>query len=436
MSFLIKETAKYILRDNFITEARVSKLLQRESLDFEEHHRIIRSKLLATLVAAQKLPAYEYLSKFKLTEDNVIEVLAEIPIVSKADLVEKRQDYYPMKRIWYASGVTSGSTGSPLDVYRSLDSIVWENAFVKRHWRWFGFKDGMPRAVLRGDIVVPLEQSKPPFWRHNRLNNQLILSSRHLKPNFAPSMIEQLKNFSPYMLQAYPSSAYILAQYVRDLGMEIKIPFVFTSSEVLYSFQRDLIQEYLGSTVIDLYGMAERIAFASECEHGYLHVDPDYSYVEIVDKDGVATNDYGAVVGTALNNLAMPLVRYKLTDITRWISGSCLCGRTSRRIEPVQGRISDQIFDSHGNAVSTSLLTFIFKDPKFIREAQVAQIDCGFWQLRIVPYPGFDQAVIEHLKSNVAKHIDKNLEVDVICVEEIARTKAGKFKWIVNEIKG
>src|SRR5258705_155174 len=116
--------------------------------------------------------------------------------------------------------------------------------------------------------------------------------------------------------------------------------------------------------------MAERVAFATECEFGSMHVNPDYSYVEIVDSNGQATRGAGYVVGTTFHNLAMPLVRYKLSDRTRWISGGCRCGRPFPMIEPVTGKVEDSIFGSNGAFVSPSVLTFAFKGVRNIRKSQ------------------------------------------------------------------
>ncbi len=58
---------------------------------------------------------------------------------------------------------------------------------------------------------------------------------------------------------------------------------------------------------MEYYGMAERVAYASECERGNLHVNTDYSYVEIVDDDGKPTSGDGYIVGTTFHNTVMPL---------------------------------------------------------------------------------------------------------------------------------
>jgi len=113
------------------------------------------------------------------------------------------------------------------------------------------------------------------------------------------------------MLQAYPSTAFTLAQLMARRNRRFSIPVVFTASEPLYPHQRELIAERFGAKVMDMYGMAERVAFATECEFGSMHVNPDYSYLELVDSTDSRLEMSVTVVGTSFHNLAMPLVRYK-----------------------------------------------------------------------------------------------------------------------------
>ena len=52
-----------------------------------------------------------------------------------------------------------------------------------------GQRPGMRRAYLRGDLVVPLDRVQPPYWFLNRYNNQLIVSSRHLREGSVDAII-------------------------------------------------------------------------------------------------------------------------------------------------------------------------------------------------------------------------------------------------------
>ena len=431
--------SRSLLRDSWLGRRILEDLRRREGMTPEEIDSFRRESLHRTLVSAiSRLPYYRKIpGRFPVARS--VEVLhRHFPIISKETLLEKRRELYPnggKPRPWNPIGKTSGTTGTPLSLFRSPTSVLMENAFLRRHWEWGGYRHGMRRATLRGEMVVPLSRRVPPFWYRNRYNNQLLISSRHLREDCADAIIDELERFSPMMLQAYPSTAFALAQLMAQRGRRLGIPVVFTASEPLYAHQRELIVERLGARVMDMYGMAERVALATECEYGAMHVNPDYSYVELVDSDGQPARDVGYVVGTTFHNLAMPLVRYRLSDRTRWISGGCRCRRPFPMIEPVTGKVEDRIFGSKGAFVSPSVLTFAFKGVQNIRKSQVAQVAPERWEIRLVPAPEFGPDDRHRLIDNIHKLVDPGVNLDVVLREEIPSTAAGKFRWVVNECR-
>lgn len=442
----LKYGLRYLVRDTLHSERRVQALLAHERLPGERLDGVTDELLADTLRAAiRRLPRYRDIPA-DFAADGARQALARFPIIDRHDLVERPADYYPrgrgpygqgphghVPRPWTIVGRTSGTSGTPLQVFRSLPSVLWENAVVERHFRWSGYRPGLPRAYLRGDLVVPIDRAMPPYWFLNRYNNQLIVSSRHLREECVADIIGMLARFEPFMLEAYPSTAYELALLLEKRQESLKIPYVFTGSEPLYPHQRELIESRLGTHVMDHYGMAERIAYATECELGGLHVNTDYSYVEIVDEDGNPTEGEGYVVGTTFNNAVMPLVRYRMSDRTRWRREACSCGRTYPLIEPVTGKYEDTLFGSRGQRISPSVVTFALKSLRGIKYSQVAQTDAQTWEIRVVPELSFNESERNRLIENVRHLVDPGIHVVVREVAEIARTSAHKYRWIVNE---
>lgn len=424
----LKYGGRALMRDNVLCRRLVDRLRAHETMEPEALQAMGDRLLHRSLQAAiTQLPYYAHIPR-DFAPSEARQVLREMfPIVDKPTLVAHPQLLYPnggVKRPWHAVGKTSGSTGAPLTLFRSIRSVQMEQAFIKRHWRWSGYVEGMPRATLRGDLVTPIEREEPPFWFENRYNRQLLVSSRHLRDGCVDAIIDKLREFSPFMMQAYPSAAYTLAQYLQRRGTALKIPFVFTGSEPVYEHQQELIRERLGCTIMDMYGNAERVAFATQCEYGAMHLNPDYSHVELVD---------GQVVGTTLHNLAMPLVRYRLSDRSAWIAGRCRCGRSFPMIEPVTGKLEDRVTGGDGSEISPSVMTFAFKYAKNLRKSQVAQVGPAHWELRIVPDVGYSQADEELLIHNVRTMVDPTVRLTIVLRDALPDTAAGKFRWIVNE---
>jgi phenylacetate-CoA ligase len=435
----VKYGLRFLVRDTLHSERRIQTLLANERLPREQLDTVADRLLTDTLRAAvRRIPRYRDVST-NFDVGNVREALAkQFPIIDRSDLTDRPADHYPQghaPRPWTIVGRTSGTSGTPLQVFRSLQSVLWESAIVERHFRWSGYFPGMRRAYLRGDLVVPVEQEAPPYWFLNRYNNQLIVSSRHLRERCVDDIIEMLAKFAPFMMEAYPSTAYELALLLEQRDARLRIPYVYTGSEPLYPHQRELIEERLAECVMDHYGMAERIAYATECEYGGLHVNSEYSYVEIVDDEGQPTDGEGYVVGTTFHNALMPLVRYRMSDRTRWRRAGCPCGRTYPLIEPVTGKYEDTLFGSRGQRISPSVVTFAFKSLRGIKYSQVAQTGDGTWEIRVVPGMSFSEAERNRLIENVRHLVDPGIHVVVREVAEIARTSAHKYRWIVNESK-
>ncbi len=432
----VRYAVRGLFRENPVRSRIVSILHEHEQMSEQELQRITSRWLLRSLRAATRLSRYASL-RINCSEHDVCDFVRDrVPISDKTDLLRVPLQFYPHGgRIypWTIVGKTSGTTGTPLTVVRSVASVLWANAFKKRHWTWSGFREGMPVATLRGDLVVPVEQKIPPYWFYNRYNNHLVFSSRHLRQGCIAAIADELERFSPFILEAYPSTAYELARYLKEQSRRIPIPFVYTGSEPLYDYQRDLIRNQFEAKIMDHYGMAERVAYATECEFGNMHLNTDYSFVEIVDGEGRPTADCGYVVGTTYHNLAMPLMRYRLNDQAKWKRGRCECGRTYPMIERVIGKYEDVICASTGSPVSASLVTFVFKEMQHIDKSQVAQVAQDRWEVRIVPADGFTDADRQKLISRFRTLVDPSLKIDVVLTNDIPRTEAGKYRWVVNE---
>lgn len=440
MSSLAKQFSlfgRHVVRRNVVVRARACALLAGER-DEPEKMFARQSNLLRRSISAARtrLPAYVGLPALDDRTDVQGWLREHCPIIGKTDLVKRREQYYPnggQRRAWWPLGKTSGTSGSPLEVFRSIDSIIWEEAFQFQAWDWAGFRFGRAQAVLRGDQVVPADRALPPFWLWDQFGKQLFLSTRHLRQAHAPAMLGALAQAHASMLRAYPSAVYEFARLAQQSDAGVRLPAVVTGSEPLYPVQRDQIERAFGCKVFDFYGMAERIAYAAQCEHGHYHMNTDYSLVEIVDENGQPTDDFGHVVGTTLHNCVMPLLRYRISDRARWVKGVCACGRTYPMIELSSGKVEDQLFDREGTPVSASIITFAFKGLENVQKAQVAQIDQAIWVVRVQPSPDFSDVDRLTLISNMAEHVSRNIEVRVQIVDDIAPLPSGKFKWVSQE---
>ena len=212
--------------------------------------------LARTLNRARRLRAYRDVGSARLQD---------FPLISKAD-VRKDPAAYEAKLVLPTSVQhTSGTTGAPLRVVRSLDAVVFEQALVD----WLVEKAGISLrrsrvAVLRGaDIKAPSEQDGP-FWQ--LAGNTLTFSSNHLSKATIHAFLGALADFQPDVVLAYPSVLENLLKLADGAATRWTCPLALTSSEVLLPEARRRMAERLGGAVFDYYGQAERVACAWSIE--------------------------------------------------------------------------------------------------------------------------------------------------------------------------
>lgn len=360
------------------------------------------------------------------------EAVARLPLLSKDEVrAAGRSMISERKPGPLFAGSTSGTTGSPLRLYQDLPAINRENAFVSRQLAWAGLRPGERRAWIRGDMIVPADQRKPPYWRLNRAERTLMLSSYHLSASAAPAYLEALARFDPAVIQAYPSSIGFLATWMRGEGRRYRggaLRAIVTSSETLPDPLRREIEAAFGCRVFDWYGQFERVAAIGTCERGRYHLLTDYSYVEMLaDEDGLFE-----LVGTGFNNLSMPLIRYRCGDLVRPAAAGerCACGRSFPLIEQIIGRADDPIKLPDGRSIGR--LDHVFKGVEGILEAQIRQDRPDSVTIMVVPSATFNERTREVLSSNFRQRLGDGPVLEIRLVDAIPRTGNGKFKGVVS----
>ena len=130
----------------------------------------------------------------------------------------------------------------------------------------------------------------------------------------------------------------------------------------------------------------------------------------------------GEILATGFANLGMPFIRYQNGDTAVF-----------QIIEDIVGRNEDYIVTPEGLHIQR--LDYIFKDTSEIKECQVAQKVSGEMILRIVRRNSYSMATEKKLLVNISQWISPTIKVKFEYVDEIPRTKAGKFKAVVSELK-
>ena len=395
--------------------------------------------------AGENIPYYREIFRhrgFDPTRLESIDELRRLPVLSRDVVKHRIRDL--ISRVpgsaKLTEGHTSGTTGSPITLFYDADMVAMSYAVIDRQYRWAGCRlerDGDRVAMVRGNVIVPLAQKRPPFWRYNRDLNQIVLSSFHLSTANLTAYLGALRDFRPTVMDGYPSSLYVLARMLLNAGERLPLKAALTSSETLYDFQRQAIEEAFCCRVFDYYGAAERVIFSAECDHhsGH-HLCEEYGLTEVLDDDDqpLEPGREGYLVGTTLHNCGMPLIRYRTTDRGALKPGRCTCGRPLQLTEDVTTKAEDLLRLRDGRLIPPSVLTHPFKPLDSIEGSQIVQTDLDRLVIRIVAGAKFGDRDQEHLVRELRARLGEDMRIDVELVDELPRTNRGKFKWVVSQI--
>lgn len=399
-----------------------------EELQNEKLRRLIRHSV-------ENVPYYQEMFKsLGLTPEDIKtkEDLKKLPYIDKK-IVRSNFDSFlarNMNRVISARAETSGSTGEPALFLRDYYSINFENAALWRFRRQAG-GNNVRKIVLRGDVVVPVDQSDPPFWRHNPYSKELTMSSYHLSDKNAASYIERIKSFKPGIIYGYPSSIYQLARMIANHGADIRFKAVYTSSETISQYQREFLEKVFSCRVFDWYGQVERVSAIGQCEYGTYHIIEDYSITELVE-----TNGGIEIVGTNLNNYIMPMIRFRTADTVALTDKQCSCGRSFRTVERINGRGLNYIYSSDGNKLSLFLASDCIDYEDNVSEVQFVQVRKGQLILNLVKADNFSEKDRLKIIRSIKEHTCPDMEVVINEVDSIPRGANGKVINVIIDVHG
>lgn len=331
---------------------------------------------------------------------------------------------------------TSGTTGSPFQFYSDHGTESVERAFFWRHKSWGGARLWEPMISLGGKMVVPLAQQHPPFWRFNWAEGTMWLSTFHMTPGNLDLYMEQVRKSGIQFLRGYPSNLYIFAQHLAQREVVLPLRAVFSGSEPLFGYVRELVEERFGCKVFDWYGVSERVVTSGQCEHhAGFHVHMENCLVEILrDADPAGPGSFGEVVGTCLSNYAMPFIRYRTGDMSAWCPQPCACGRGLMTIEQVQAKWEDILTTADGRFISPSVLTHPFKPIRGIEKSQIIQEEPGTIRIKVVINALFDATQRDLLVKGFQERLGAETRIHIEPVEDIPKEASGKYRWVISKV--
>jgi len=340
---------------------------------------------------------------------------------------------------------TSGSSGEPVQVRYNAESRHWRDAVRWRGYGWAGYEIGV-RALhywgaMPGEILGWWKQRKIAADR--LFKRDLYIDCTPRDERSLTEVVEAIRRFRPHVIVAYAGGAAALARFIYDRKLRAwdDIP-VLTGAERLLKPDRETIEATLGPA-FDTYGCREVMLIGSECElHDGMHTAMENLIVEIVVREpggvmrAARPGETGEVVLTDLHNLACPMIRYVNGDLaTQRAEQPCPCGRTLPRIGPIEGRVTETLYDGAGNPVGGLVFNILLAAiGNVASNFQVTQRKDRSIVFKIVPSEGerIPEREEQLLRNQAARYLPGAPFV-IELVKEIPLSPAGKRRVVVVE---
>jgi len=323
-----------------------------ECMSREEMTRVQNERLVNTVKRVfHNVPFYrDKMQKIGLEPGDIrtIEDLKKLPFTYKQDL----RDTYPygmfavplseIVRIHASSGTTGkqtvvGYTRRDIDTWAEVmartlvNAGADKNSFIQVAYGYGLFTGGLGvhyGAERIGASVIPVSGGN------------------------TKRQLQIMKDFGTTILACTPSYALYMAEEMEEAGIrkeDLKLKAGVFGAEPWSERMRNQIEERLGITAIDIYGLSEVIGpgVASECECKCgLHIAEDHFIPEIIDpetEEVLPPGSKGELVFTTITKEGLPLIRYRTRDISSLNYEKCECGRTCVRMSKVSGRTDDML---------------------------------------------------------------------------------------------
>ncbi len=372
------------------------------------------------------------LSKIDLPLYSLNDYQKYIPFINKELILKNHNSLktkYFTNRYPYS---TSGSTGIPLTGNISGIAAAYRKADKMRFHSWWGIKYYDKSLFIWGKKNAKRNEGKLISKLKAKLRNIYRINVFDLNSESIIKYYKEIELYKPAFIYGYKSGILQFAELLYNNNLtfnSFKLKVVITTSEVLLNEERKFIENVLNAKVANEYGSAEAGLFAYECPEGSMHISEELVYIYERNNEAYVTE---------LRNDAMPLINYFNNDRITISDKQCKCGRTSRIIEKVEGRVDDYIMKPNGSKTSQYIFYYIVKEindmdsENSIKKYKVIQKDNNFTWL-IERDKNYNKEIEIYILERMKKEIGDDIRVDFKIVENIPREKSGKLRFFIRE---
>ncbi len=368
----------------------------------------------------------------------------DLPVMTKKDfqkpLSERLSDGYFPKNIYVNK--TSGSSGDPFifAIDKPCHALTWAGAIYR--FGWFGID--FNKSYQARFYGIPLD-----FIGNKKERLKDFLSSRYrftifnLSDEVLEKMLKKFQSKKFDYINGYTSSIVLFAKFLQKKNIILKdicptLKVCMATSEMLFEEDKKLLEKQFGIPIVNEYGASELGLIAFQNPKGEWQVNAENLFVEILDENNqpVLNGKEGKIVVTSLYNKAHPIIRYEIGDIGILDEKS-----TPKKpiLKQLLGRTNDIAVLPSGK--KSPGLTFyyvtksIIEDDGNVKEFIIKQLSINSFEINYVAETELTKPQIEKIEIAIAKYLEPNLIFSYHKKEKLIRSKSGKLKQFISEIK-
>jgi len=376
-----------------------------------------------------------------------LEDIRKLPFMYKEDLREN----YPTKMFTVPNReivrfhASSGTSGKPTVVgYTKNDVDYWTEALAR----------SLTSIGVGSDDILQVSYGYGLFTGGLGLHYGAEKVGASVVPTSTGNterQLELMQDLNVTVIACTPSYIIHMNDVAKKMGIDIRkdtcLKKAILGAEPWSESMRRHIESSMGIRAYDIYGTSEQAGpMFSECEccKG-IHIGGDIMYVEILDPETgepMPEGEEGEMVVTMLKKEAMPMIRFKVKDISSLFTGTCECGRTSPRLSKITGRSDDMLIIRGINVFPSQIEFTLLRIPEIGDQYMIivtrdGALDNVTLQVEIKPEAFSDKVgdmikLRSHIESELKKYLNIAVTVELKSPGELPRFE-GKAKRVIDK---
>ena len=319
-----------------------------ETMSAEERNEYFKNRLAKTVTNAyNNAPAAKRMldnAGVSPSQIKTIKDLELLPVTRKADIIEMQKSNPPYGGfLCIPEDDVERVFVSPGPIYEPMQhtGIKW---FAKSFWA---------AGFCKGDVVVntfTYHMSPAGILCHEAIRDcgatAVPVGTGHTEVT-----VKVMLDLRATGYVGTPSFLMAIIKQAEELGYDFKKDFyvkrAWFTGEMLAPSVRKTLEEDYNIDTYQAYAVTEpggAIAYECNCKDG-LHLMDEY-IVEIVNPANgkqLSDGEVGEVVVTPVHNSTWGLLRFGTGDLSSIVDDVCPCGRTSKKLNGIQGRIGEAV---------------------------------------------------------------------------------------------